>query len=735
MKLGGVWAALLVLAVCLGAAIAACGNDGGGFGGGGDGGLPGDRDGSLFDPDGGADTRVLEISPLDATVTVVNGVATSLTYEAKLGGQKVPAVFAVDRGEIGRIDAQSGLFTPAGTLGGKAFVTASFNGKSAKTSVTVKVTVVQNGDPNAGDAGAGAGGNGGVGGEGPGRAVSAQTQAVLEGTPAADPGLAWLYPYDRTVWPRGILAPLLQWRPGAQSYDAIYIHIRETNYEYKGFFARTATPFIHHPIPQAVWKQVAYSNGGEDVTIELVFSAGAAAYGPIKETWKVASAALKGTVYYNSYGTALANNFCCHLGTTQQFGGATLAIKGGSTDPVLVAGGNGNDTQCRVCHSVAAQGSTLVTQHGEDYLISSAYDLKTGNEASMTPGDGRFNWPALYPDGTFMLSNSSTLFASSALPSALYAVPSGALIPSVGIPNGLRAGAPVFSPDGNHVAFNFFGGGGGDQKSLAVMDFANGTKTFSSFQVIHTPASGHTAIWPSYLPTNDAIVFEVETRYNGRDFGGTRSDCDSSGACNGIGTRAELWWIDLKTKTPRRLDALNGVGYLPQGANAHDDDATLNYEATVNPVPSGGYAWVVFTSRRLYGNVSTINPFWSDPRFQNIRTNPTPKKLWVAAIDLNAAPGSDPSHPAFYLPAQELLAGNSRGYWVVDPCKTDGNTCETGDECCGGFCRPGADGGLTCASQAPGCAQEFDKCTTSADCCNTPSLQCINGRCAQSVPR
>ncbi len=136
----------------------------------------------------------------------------------------------------------------------------------------------------------------------------------------------------------------------------------------------------------------------------------------------------------------------------------------------------------------------------------------------------------------------------------------------------------------------------------------------------------------------------------------------------------------------------------------------MNFEPTVNPVPSGGYAWVVFTSRRLYGNVATVPPYFSDPRFHDISKTPTTKKLWVAAIDLNAPPGTDPSHPAFYLPAQELLAGNSRGFWVVDPCKKDGNGCETGDECCGGFCRPGGDGGaLVCSTAKPSCANCLGK--------------------------
>src|SRR5205814_2358354 len=163
--------------------------------------------------------------------------------------------------------------------------------------------------------------------------------------------------------------------------------------------------------------------------------------------------------------------------------------------------------------------------------------------------------------------------------------------------------------------------------------------------------------------------------------------------------------------TAQPLDKLNGAGYLPVGASGHDDDTTLNYEPTVNPVPSGGYAWVVFTSRRLYGNVATVNPFYSDPRFHDLTATATTKKLWVAAIDLNAPAGTDPSHPAFYLPAQELLAGNARGYWVVDPCKPDLSSCETGDECCGGYCRPAGDGGFTCTHDVPKCAAEFEKCT------------------------
>jgi hypothetical protein len=692
------------------------------------------------DPNG----QAFAIDPADPVVTFTTGQpAPTVQFKATTtGGAVVPASFTIDRGEVGAVNLTTGLFTATGNVGGKAKITATWNGKTASTSVTVKLVITDNGLA-AVDAGGGSGGSGGVGGEGPGGPVNAATIALLKGAATADPGLGFLYPYDRTVWPRGVLAPLLQWKPGAQGdYDAVSIKLSEAALDYQGYFARTATPFIHHPIPQAAWKQLLASNAGEDVTVTLVFTKAGVAYGPITETWKIASAPLKGIVYYNSYGTRLAKNY-------GSFGGATLAIKGGSTDPTLVAGGTGNQDQCRVCHSVAANGSVLITQRNlGDQRKFSAYDLKTSQETVITPegATANFAWPAIYPDGSMFVGDSSSAAGSTTTPNGLFTVPTGA----TGTPNpiptnwpaGFRAAYPAFSPDGKNLAFTMFAGAAGaDQKTLGMMTFDKTTKQFGALTTLHKPDAATTALYPSFMPTNDAVVFERETRYNGRDYGGTRADGDSGGGAD-VGTQAELWWLDLKASPPKAfpLNNLNGKTaagmYLPTGPNAHTDDTTLNYEPTVNPVPSGGYAWVVFTSRRLYGNVATINPYWSDPRNHDLTTSPTPKKLWVAAIDLNAPPGTDPSHPAFYLPAQELLAGNSRGFWVVDPCKSDGNSCETGDECCGGFCRPGTAGGpLVCTAVVPSCAQEFENCTTTSDCCNAPALQCINGRCAASVPK
>jgi len=710
-------------------------------------------DGSV-DPSG--QNQPFDITPAESTVTFTTGApAPTVQYSAKLRrtGAPVPAVFSIDRGEIGTVDASTGLFTASGAAGGKAKITAAWNGATATATVTVKLKTTQNGGTDTGPGGAG--GRGGVGGDPSGGPVSPDLVNVLRGTPTADANLKMLYPYDGTVWPRGLLAPLLQWKPG-DNYDAVLIRLQENHFEFEGTFAKNATPFKNHVLPQDAWKQMALSNEGEEVTVTLVFAKGTQAFGPLTLKWKIASAPLKGIVYYNSYGTKLAKNFDGALPEPKsKFGGATLAIRGNSTDPTLIAGGDGDRQYCRVCHSVAANGAALITQRadGRDRKFS-AYDLKTKAETTMAPEGGNadtrtatYSWPAIYPDGSIFLGDSSSADGSQKATNKLYPMPTGAgpVTPTAittNWPATLRAAFPAFSPDGKNLAFTVYAQNGTENKrTLATMTFDRATNTFGAVRTLYTPPNAaHSALYPAFLPTNDGLVFHVETRNNGRDFGGTRSDEDVAppDPDASIGARAELWWVNMNG-SPRavRLDKLNGRGYLPTGPAGHDDDATLNYEPTVNPVPSGGYAWVVFTSRRLYGNVSTINPFYSDPRYHDLTQNPTPKKLWVAAVDLNAPPGTDPSHPAFYLPAQELLAGNSRGYWVVDPCRSDGNDCESGDECCGGYCRPDPNRGnkLTCSNTVPTCAQEFEKCTTAADCCVGVGLSCINGRCAIPTPK
>jgi hypothetical protein len=724
---------------------------------------------NLGGPDGSSPQGAFAVAPKAAVLTVVAGMPIpTQQFTATLGGQPVTGVaWSIDRGELGKLDA-TGLFTPAGTIGGVANVTASNGSQKATATITINVQQTDIGDPGwtamPGDAGAG--GYGGVGGNGPGPGASGGQQGTLNGTPTADSSVSFLYPYDGTVWPRGLLAPLLQWNPGAHAFDSVYVHIKENNFEYKGYFASNTTgTFVNLPIPASAWNTMAYSNGGKSdpVTVTLVFAQGNTAYGPYTETWTIAQATLQGTIYYNSYGTALVQNSNRPDVNKAQFGAGTLAIAPGATAPTLVAGVNsisataGDGSGCRVCHTVAANGQTLLTQEsdtgGGNYattvMINLTGDTTGGAGTPLTPLN--LTYPALYKDGTILLSSTGGFAypASGGGSSQLYSLAGGGtLVPGVtGLGSNLQAALPSFSPDGAHVSFNFWGGTlpgaagatlSGDTASLGILDF-DGKATFSNARVPYTPPSGQKVAYSSFLPDSSGVVFEIELSSPTNDFGYTWARSNAA-----TGNTGELWWLDLATGSAHRLDALNGYGaagavYLPApgaGGSPHTpaQDATLNFEPTVNPIASGGYAWVVFTSRRMYGNVAQIGPWVSDPGFYPWTTQVTDKKLWVAAIDLQSM-SPDPSHPPFYLPAQELHAGNARGYWTVEPCRGNGQACTTGDQCCGGYCQAGSDGGLQCTAQAPPCAGQYEKCTTTADCCASPGIQCINGLCTYGTPK
>jgi hypothetical protein len=196
--------------------------------------------------------------------------------------------------------------------------------------------------------------------------------------------------------------------------------------------------------------------------------------------------------------------------------------------------------------------------------------------------------------------------------------------------------------------------------------------------------------------------------------------------------------VEVQDKTIKTLNAVNGrlptgALYLPYGEAIEGE---MNYEPSVLPVAVGGYYWVLFTSRRAYGN--TISPTSTAPSGANpfgTEVDPSPrKKIWIAAIDVDHPTKLDPSHPAFYLPGQELESGNMRAFATLAPCRANTVSCESGADCCGGFCREvsrSAEGVpmLQCVPPPVNtCSNTFELCATAADCCDPKNL-CINNRC------
>jgi hypothetical protein len=745
--------------------------------------------------DGGTDDMddAFEVQPAGLqTITVLRGTMTpTVSYTATLGGKLVAVAWAVDRGDIGVVAAgpsTDATVTPSGNTGGMLTLRARLGMQTVTRQIFVQLDAgTQNGanttDPDEQKQIPGAvtdlhvgGGVGGVGGEGLGGAVSDPATMSALDMPVNNGGpqmLRWLYPYDATVWPRGMLAPLLMWDWSQLDADAIKIELATTSGSFKwtGTFAKPAilsmpmTPsggkFIRHPIPQDVWKIATNTAGGltpsggaDKLTIKLTVARGGQGFGPISQTWSVAPARLTGTIYYNSYGTSLVANWSGnHDPQGHLVGAAILGIRSGDTGPHVVVGKNSaDDSGCRVCHVVSTRGKALIAQ--AENTPSYLYDLGAADvqgSAVHLPSDGTFAWAAMLSDASAAFTNtlapSSTNPAISTTSSAMfsYGTPVGAMVQSMsysGLPAGVAAGYPSFSPDDKYLAYVDATGSLADihDRPLMLASYDNAAKLYGTPKTLYTPPAGKRIGYPAFLPDASGLLFEHEVRKGVSDtVMVTRNSA-----------RSELWWLkNDTTPMPVQLKTLNGVGgagmsYLPTGGAQHGlnnvgtevgfDDATLSYEPTVLPIVSGGYAWVVFTSRRLYGNQCVTDPWASNPTLYNLQdpaVAPT-KKLWVAAIDLGAPAGMDPSHPAFYLPAQELTAGNSRGFWVLDPCRADGASCESGDQCCNGYCEPDPSNpaSLICTSTVV-CAGLQEKCKTAADCCDNTNA-CVNGFCAGS---
>jgi hypothetical protein len=728
------------------------------------------------------------------TLNVTFGQANqNVTYMATYGGQPVNVVWSIDRGEIATLGigpASMTTVTATGSIGGLANVSAIYQGQTLTRQILVKVSGTQNGiNPSStgeanqipsGVAALSAGGGvGGVGGEGLGPAVTSQATLNALANPTSNgsaQNLTILYPYNQTVWPRGMLAPLIMWSWTPGNADAIGLTVSTTSgsFTWSGTFgpptilATTMGPFIRHPIPQDVWDAATNSAGAltqagkpDGLVVTVTLAKAGVGYGPLTLNFSVAQARLTGTVYYNSYGTQYVKNWTSTDSAGNPIGAAILGVSSGSTAPTLIVGQNSplnasgiptSDTGCRVCHVVSTRGRWLLTQSEQgspNDAQSYLYDLTAANipaSGVAITQTGVFAWAAMLADGSYALTNminpSSSNPALSTSSSNLWqfgTAPSGSMAPN-GLPASVAAGYPSYSPDNTFISYIDVTGSTGNVMGPIIAAAYNAmNQTFSGVTKLATPPSGERYGYPAFLPDNSAIIFEDEIR----------SSTSDSVMVTRNGARSRLAVINRTgTPTVTLLAQLNGTGYIPKGPNNHGngtasdpqdsyseasyDDTTLNYEPTVLPIAVGGYAWVVFTSRRLYGNQLTEVPYLSWPPDYNTKSlaQATVKKIWVAAIDLNAPAGSDPSHPAFYLPAQEILAGNSRGQWVLQACLQNGTSCQTGDQCCNGFCEPNGSGGaLECASgSSGGCSMPQEKCSTAADCCDA-SNQCIAGFC------
>jgi len=563
--------------------------------------------------------------------------------------------------QVGNVGS-NGVYTTTGSVGGAVKINASFLGQKASATLSVKLHVLEN----------------------PAKA-DGPTMAALKGASTKDAAIQWAYPYNGTVFPRGLGSPKLMWNNGGAA-DIYYVHITSSTYELESF--STVPPPARYAFSAGTWQKFVDSTAGAaDLTVAR--SAAGVATIAAKHKWSIAPASMRGTIYY--WANAV---------------GRVMRIKPGATAPDDFSAGTFGalpDGGCTMtCHTVSADGSTMVS--GGDTLGGS-YDLLTNKpifDLGGAPGSAQkraWSNPALSPNGKYLVENSSLLPGPPGAMDGLWNTKDGTRVASSGL-DGVRLGMPSFSPDATKLAY--VGMTGAALNALNVFDFNQGTAKVGASTVLVNQGAGQPIAWPSMTPDAKWAIYH-------------RGPLDTRDG------NADLFFASTVTPNAEvRLAKLNGDGYPFAAGNR---DLSFNYEPTFAPVPSGGYFWVVFTSRRTYGN-------------QNVGAKEVVKQLWVAAIDLNPAVGVDPSHPPFLLPGQDETSINMRGFWALDPCKGDGAGCASGTECCGGFCDGTAsDGGLVCKS-AGTCAQDGDHCDKTTDCCNASSgSTCINHVCSEPGPK
>lgn len=632
--------------------------------------------GNLFG-DAGVVGSPLEISPQNPILKLelpLSGQTIQFQCVDSKTKQPVAALWKLSAPDLGQI-SPLGLFTPSGKTTGEVDVTCESGKATAKTKLTVLIHALDN-----------------LGG------VSPADQAILKAPAPGQGDVAWkfLYPYDKTVFPRGIIAPEIQLAAGNTPATTYYVHVVTKTFEYEGLFSANANQ-TRLQMSQPAWDALTSSAGGQSVDVQVSKLYNGQKYGPIFRSWTLAKGSLHGTVYYNTYDSPLA-------GQT----GAMMRIKGNSPTPEVLLG------NCTVCHSIGSDGSTAAAANHSGQ--GGIFDLSGGglNPPTVWQDAERAAFAAIYPkNGEVIVVNAApgssyppnTPGTSGSPYKSELRSKQGVVIPSSGIES-YYAMSPVFSHDGTMLAFNDRAGSPSGNLwpgKLAALDYDHAAKKFSNYRVLATPQQGQQMSWPAFTPDNKYVLYQ-----------------------NGVGEDLATWQnnsgkiyaVDVQTKQVLFLGNLNGDGYMPAGARDED----VNFEPTIAPVASGGYLWVMFTSRRTYGNELTGG-------------RDETKRLWVSAFDLSAPPGADPSHPAFYVPGQEMQSGNSRGFWALDPCKQDGQGCEGGDECCNGYCTPqGNPPSFICAPPQGGCSQEFDNCKTAADCCGNKNLKCIGEKCTFVPP-
>lgn len=620
----------------------------------------------------------VRIDPPLAELLSTNGSTPTQSFVAIVtysDGTEAPArgpSFDIDVVSLGDLDGASGLFTASGRIGGAAIVSVSVPDSQggpdhiAHAMLRVRLEAVLVPDEIT---------------DAPTRFAAATEVDDLPRSATV------VYPLGGVVFPQNVYPADIQWLNSAAG-DIFRIRLEKPHAVATAYIPHDG--YAHWLVDPQVWTAIAQTDPDMPATLRVdrldAASGEVVRGGPISMTF--ARAALTGSVYYWDIEAGRIQRIDDGSGTNVSFM---------PNPPAAPADG----ARCVGCHSVSNSGRFMAGRLGGGENQGAIFDLTTdlsGYPAPtlwpIDPSTQRWWFSSWSPDDLRLIVSLEDTRSERRL--AFMDPFTGALVPSTGTsPSGTQ---PAWAPDGTRIAYvtntNDWGGmfTRGD---LALVDIT-APDTMGAPLVIHdgtTLPEGQADSYPTWSPDSSTLAFAHGT--------GARSERDTSSLY--------LMFTD------------GSVTHLTHASSAE----RLDYQPRFSPFVGGGYHWLSFLSRRVYGNPQIGNSTRPAGRRQQI---------WVTAIRAGASPGEDASSVPYWLPGQNPRSANISAFWAPRPCRPDGESCSVGSECCGGDCRPPADGGAPVCSPPPAerCRTSGETCNATADCCEGMNLSCISRVCVEA---
>jgi hypothetical protein len=338
--------------------------------------------------------------------------------------------------------------------------------------------------------------------------------------------------------------------------------------------------------------------------------------------------------------------------------GATMRIKPGAAQPDVLLG------NCNVCHYVSADGSTIVaTLDVTTPITSGAYDLKN-NARAITQGN---------PTRLHLRRASTRTAASSWRAELRRRSPASRTMP-VGRrtsttrrrgPSSPRRAGTASSPTGRCRPSRRTARRSRSTTTTRARVTRSPSWTSTSRPHVLEPRRRRDGPdnflgWPAFTPDGEWVVYDADSRsdfatWNRRHLGRSRT-------CRSPTSPSQT---TVRCSRSQRRGQRPVLPALRRAAEGH-----MNYEPTVLPVAVGGYYWVVFTSRREYGNtINDADPYYGGP------TEPRAPSPSARSSGSRRSTSTTPSTRArarttsatrrSTCPARSSQTGNYRGFWAL----------------------------------------------------------------------